>query len=262
LIRDLEEASKQLDHETVKRIESRLATEQKYYQQQLTTAQARIKELEREGDELARWQSTAESHAAIEQAGVVRLPGEGWLSAIRRLTADDLVKVREERDEARAELERWASVSSERNHGASGLCCLLRDAEREKAATAQARIEELTAENERLRPLVQCCSREHDFDGNCDRHPQGLQARVGELERELADYKAAAPLCEQHKPDGGHRSGCLVCELIEYNYALSRIDYRCGDPNELEVSSYDVHATPESVVIAVGRLLQRATSAR
>jgi hypothetical protein len=80
--------------------------------------------------------------------------------------------------------------------------------------------------------------------------------KVMELERELAAYKAAAPLCEQHKPDGGHRSGCLVCGLIEYSNALSRIDYLCGGPNEMEVSGYDVHVTPELVVGAVSKLLQ------
>ena len=61
-------------------------------------------------------------------------------------------------------------------------------------------------------------------------------------------YEASAPLCEKHKPNGGTRSVCLVCALIEDAYALSRIDYLCGEPNEYEVSSYDVSRNPEAVV--------------
>ena len=34
------------------------------------------------------------------------------------------------------------------------------------------------AENERLRKLVQCCKRDHDYDGNCDLHPNGKDSLI------------------------------------------------------------------------------------
>lgn len=46
--------------------------------------------------------------------------------------------------EARRELERWATVSSERNHGASGLCCQLRLHEKQRADELAAALERLT----------------------------------------------------------------------------------------------------------------------
>lgn len=84
-----------------------------------------------ERDELAKWQATAESHAAIEQAGVVRLPGEGWLSAICRLTTSlarvaelerdnaDLKKYDKQLSECTTALEHWPLAS-----GCNGYLCV------------------------------------------------------------------------------------------------------------------------------------------
>jgi DNA repair exonuclease SbcCD ATPase subunit len=106
------------------------------------------------------------------------LPRGGW----SQLPADELAKVRLENERLIDEVQAHAEVS---------LAAIDARAQAEhELATAQARIEELTTENERLRSLVQCCSRDHNFDGNCDRHPKGLQARIEELERENRDLRA------------------------------------------------------------------------
>jgi hypothetical protein len=64
----------------------------------------------------------------------------------------------------------------------------------------------------------------------------------------LAHYKAAAPLCDKHQPDGGARSTCLVCGLQAQSAALSKISYLCGPPNEMECGPYDVHCNEEAVI--------------
>jgi DNA repair exonuclease SbcCD ATPase subunit len=99
LIRDLEEASKQLDHETVKRIESRLATEQKYYQQQLTTAQARIDEMEKHNKALEQnLQAARDDYAELERERdtiIDSLPEEhrqhttGIIESVKRLVKSE-----------------------------------------------------------------------------------------------------------------------------------------------------------------------------
>jgi hypothetical protein len=81
------------------------------------------------------------------------------------------------------------------------------------------------------------------------------------LAARLADYKNAAPLCGEHQPNGGARATCLVCALIADSAALSRIDYLCGEPNEMELSGYDVHCNEDAVVKNVERLSKRLAGA-
>jgi hypothetical protein len=81
--------------------------------------------------------------------------------------------------------------------------------------------------------------------------------RVVELELHLAAYKAAATLCEKHKPTGGTRSECVICVGESLSSALSRIDYICGTPNDMQCSGYDVHCNEAAVVDAVADLRKR-----
>lgn len=92
-----------------------------------------------------------------------------------------------------------------------------------------------------------------------------LRERSRQIERELTSLQQklekvtrAFPHCEEHKPDGGTRGGCLVCALIKLSAALSRIDYLCGEPNEMQTSGYDVHCNEEAVIRNVERTLEDA----
>jgi len=72
--------------------------------------------------------------------------------------------------------------------------------------------------------------------------------RCNALVKTIADHKKALPTCDIHKPDGGSRSGCMICALQTLSAALSRIDYACGEPNEMRMSDYDLHCNEEAVV--------------
>ena len=74
------------------------------------------------------------------------------------------------------------------------------------------------------------------------------RARADGLEAKLAQYQKEAPLCDAHQPKGGARGNCVICGMMALSSALSRIDYICGEPNEMAVSGYDVHCDEEAVV--------------
>ena len=74
-------------------------------------------------------------------------------------------------------------------------------------------------------------------------------------QKELHNYKEAFPVCSEHVPDGGHRSSCLVCDLQKYSNIISRIDYVIGEPNEMEISMFDLDYIPEAVLDRVSALV-------
>jgi len=84
-----------------------------------------------------------------------------------------------------------------------------------------------------------------------------LRAEVHALVDELHAYKAAAPLCEKHKPDGGARGACLVCGIEILQASLSRISYMCGLPNEMAVSEYDTHYSERAVEKQVADVIEQ-----
>ena len=100
---------------------------------------------------------------------------------------------------------------------------------------------------------------EAELSLHASRHVAQLErTRAIEAERKLAMYEKAAPLCAQHQPTGGCRSGCVVCSGEKLQHALSRISYTCELPNEMEVSAYDVHYNEDAVVEQVQRRLAQA----
>jgi len=87
---------------------------------------------------------------------------------------------------------------------------------------------------------------------------------------ELVDAYAAAVrgeaghagFCDEHRPSAGSGYGtCLVCAARSLSRALSQIDYTVGEPNEMEVSIYDVAPVEEDVVERV-RAFKAAAEAR
>lgn len=108
----------------------------------------------------------------------------------------------------------------------------------------------MTKDNEdalEVAQAVQC------FEG-CECPKNEAAAHLRRLVRENEAMRKSAPLCEKHQPSGGTRSNCLVCVGERLQASLSRISYVCGDPNEMEVSSYDAHYDEASVVEQVRSL--------
>lgn len=85
---------------------------------------------------------------------------------------------------------------------------------------------------------------------------------LGNVIRAVENYRQAFPTCEEHKPNGGTRTECLECYIIKLTYALSKIDYLCGEPNEMQSSAYDTHCDENLVVKAVESFGRRMVAVR
>lgn len=79
--------------------------------------------------------------------------------------------------------------------------------------------------------------------------------RYGVLADKIDRLEAAVQLCEKHQPNGGVRAQCVICSGEALSAALSKISYLCSDPNEMEVSPYDIHFDEDAVVDQVRRAL-------
>jgi len=102
-------------------------------------------------------------------------------------------------------------------------------------------LEQLRAENRRLRDVLDWTNAQ--CRGGCgavahfaldSKHSTTMTDVIREVRAEVEPLKAEIERL---------RSAC-----IELNSAVSRIDYAFGEPNEMEVSEYDIHADPEAVI--------------
>lgn len=71
------------------------------------------------------------------------------------------------------------------------------------------------------------------FEAVCKERDE-IKTQADNLAKELEASKAYAERCKQ---------GC-----IKLSFAIDRIDYACGEPNEMEVSDYCIHQNEEHVV--------------
>lgn len=71
------------------------------------------------------------------------------------------------------------------------------------------------------------------FEAVCKERDE-IKTQADNLAKELEVSKAYAERCKQ---------GC-----IKLSFAIDRIDYACGEPNEMEVSDYCIHQNEEHVV--------------
>lgn len=67
---------------------------------------------------------------------------------------------------------------------------------------------------------------------------------------ELEDMQRVSEYAERYK------QGC-----IKLSSAIDRIDYACGDPNDMEVSDYAIHQDEEQVVRRVSEKLEAMRTA-
>jgi len=69
-----------------------------------------------------------------------------------------------------------------------------------------------------------------------------------DIEKFADAMRRSFPYCEEHRPGAGTRTGCLICAMVRMSEAFSKIDYLCGEPNDMEVSGYDVFCDEGAVV--------------
>jgi hypothetical protein len=82
----------------------------------------------------------------------------------------------------------------------------------------------------------------HGADGTGSRVAVVHYQVARRLERERDEAREYAERCKQ---------GC-----IKLSYAIDRIDYACGEPNEMEVSDYAIHQNEDRVVQRVKEKLE------
>lgn len=92
-----------------------------------------------------------------------------------------------------------------------------RDEAREANTTIQSREAKLVLSKERI-----------------SKRAEAIRCELVEKEKQLAESQAYANKC---------REGCIAL-----SHSIDRIDYLCGEPNEMGVSDYCVHQNDEAVV--------------
>jgi hypothetical protein len=83
---------------------------------------------------------------------------------------------------------------------------------------------------------------------------ENLRYTLAQLRTENEDLKKSLNACGEHQPTGGTRASCLVCAVQKLSHAISRMDYACGEPNEMGVSPYDLHYDEDKVVARVEKM--------
>ena len=89
-----------------------------------------------------------------------------------------------------------------------------------------------------------------------------ILAREQRHAEELDRLRKLAPLCADCGRGHGTRSGCPYCAMKKLCAALSQIDYaaeepNAGEPNDMQVSGFDVHCNEDAVVVHVKATLDR-----
>lgn len=79
------------------------------------------------------------------------------------------------------------------------------------------------------------------FEAVCKERDE-IKTQADNMAKELEASKAYAERCKQ---------GC-----IKLSFAIDRIDYACGEPNEMGVSDYCIHQNEEAVVERVKKQLE------